>query len=180
MKWGGEVRAYYGEAARFEPINLVFNSALTANSSDSPDVVNTGNEWASFLLGALVNQTSARLVPLQNPDLRGYASYFQDDFTFSDRLTLNAGLRWEFEPGPTDPQNRLSQRIDLTQPIPEMQATPPAMPDQARQLMASKGYGYTFNGAWVFATDDNPHAWHSSPWNFLPRFGISYRTSDDS
>ena len=26
MKWGGEIRSYYGEAARFEPINLVFNS----------------------------------------------------------------------------------------------------------------------------------------------------------
>ena len=27
---------------------------------------NTGNQWASFMLGALDNQTSARLVPLQN------------------------------------------------------------------------------------------------------------------
>ena len=74
MKWGGEVRAYYGEAARFEPINLVFNSTLTANSSDTPDVVNTGNQWATFMLGALDNQTSARLVPLQNAEparLRG-------------------------------------------------------------------------------------------------------------
>jgi hypothetical protein len=180
MKWGGEIRAYYGEAARFEPINLVFNSALTANSSDSPDVVNTGNEWASFLLGALDDRSAARLVPLQNPDLRGYASYFQDDVTLSERLTLNAGLRWEYEPGPTDPQHRLSQRIDLTQPIPEMRATPPAIPDQARQLMASKGYGYSFNGAWIFASDTNPHAWHSTPWNFLPRLGLSYRTSDTS
>jgi hypothetical protein len=180
MKWGGEVRAYYGKAARFEPINLVFNSALTANSSDSPDVVNTGNEWASYLLGALDNQTSARLVPLQNPDLRGYASYFQDDFTISDRLTLNAGLRWEYEPGPIDRQNRLSQRIDLTQPIPEMQGAPPAIPDLARQLMTSKGYGYSFNGAWIFAGDTNPHAWHSTPWNFLPRIGASYKTSDTS
>ena len=38
MKWGGEMRSYFGEAARFEPINLVFNSTLTANSSDTPDV----------------------------------------------------------------------------------------------------------------------------------------------
>lgn len=180
LKWGGEIRAYYGEAARFEPINLVFNSAMTANSSDSPDVVGTGNQWASFLLGALDNQTSARLVPLQNPDLRGYAAYFQDDYFVNDRLTLNVGVRWEFEPGPTDPNDRLSQRIDLTQPIPEMQSTPPPIPAQATQLMASKGYSYLFNGAWVFATKDNPHAWHSSLWNFLPRFGATYKVSDDS
>ncbi len=71
LKWGGEIRTYYGEAARFEPINLVFNSALTANSSDSPDVTNTGNQWATFMLGALDANTSARLVPLQQPDRWG-------------------------------------------------------------------------------------------------------------
>jgi hypothetical protein len=180
MKWGAEVRNYFGEAARFEPINLVFNSTLTANSSDSPDTVRTGNQWASFLLGALDGNTTARLVPLQNPNLRGYAGYFQDDISLNDRLTLNLGLRWEYEPGPTDPDNRLSQRIDLTQPIPEMQASPPNMPAQAVQLMASKGYGYTYNGAWIFATEDNPHAWNSSPWNFLPRVGLNYRLGDDS
>ncbi len=180
LKWGGEIRSYYGEAARFEPINLVFTSALTANSSDSPDITGSGNQWATFLLGALDSQTSARLVPLQNPDLRGYAAYFQDDFHVGDRLTLNMGLRWEYEPGPTDPENRLSQRLDLTQPIPEMQATPPNIPLQAQQLMASKGYGYTFNGAWIFATEDNPNAWHTTPWNFLPRFGVNYRLGQDS
>jgi hypothetical protein len=180
LKWGGEIRAYYGEAARFEPINLVFNSTLTANSSDTPDVVNSGNQWATFMLGALDNQTSARLVPLQETNLRGYAAYFQDDFDLSDRLSLNLGVRWEYEPGPTDPLNRLSQRFDLTSPIPEMQSTPPAIPAEARQLMTSKGYNYAFNGEWVFASKDNPHAWHSTPWNFLPRVGVNYRISDDS
>jgi Carboxypeptidase regulatory-like domain/TonB dependent receptor len=180
MKWGAEVRAYYGEAARFEPINFVFNSTLTANSSDTPDVVNSGNQWAAFMLGALDQQSSARLVPLQQPDLRGYALYFQDDYDLSDRLTVNLGLRWEYEPGPTDPENRLSQRLDLTQPIPDMEATPPAIPAQAVQLMASKGYGYLFNGAWIFASEDSPHAWHSTPRNFLPRVGINYRLGDNS
>jgi len=180
MKWGGEMRAYYGEAARFEPINFVFNSSLTANSSDSPDVVGSGNEWASFLIGAINNQSSARLVPLQNPKLMGYAAYFQDDFELSGRMTLNLGLRWEYEPGPTDPDDRLSQRLDLTQAIPEMQTTPPTMPSQALQLMASKGYSHIYNGAWVFATPDDRNAWHSTPWNFLPRVGLNYRIGEDA
>ena len=180
MKFGAETRAYYGEAARFEPINLVFNSALTANSSENPDVVNTGNQWATFMLGALDGQTSARLVPLQEPKLMGYAAYVQDDFTLSDRLTLNLGLRWEYEPGPTDPLDRLSQRLDLTQPIPEFAATPPAMPEQATQLMASKGYQHIYNGAWIFANEDNRNVWDTDPWNFLPRVGINYRIGDDA
>src|SRR5262245_7892221 len=186
MKWGGEMRAYYGEAARFEPINLTFLPHMTANSSDSPDLVNSGNQWASFMLGALDNQPSsttqpsARLVPLQTPNLKGYAAYFQDDINLNNRITLNLGLRWEFEAGPTDAKNRLSQRIDLSQPIPEMQATPPNMPAQALQLMSSKGYNYTYNGAWVFTTQDSPHAWHSAVWNFLPRAGLSLRLDKDS
>ena len=54
----------------------------------------------------------------RTPDLRGYAAYFQDDIHVSDNLTLNVGVRWEYEPGPTDPLNRLSQRLDLTRRYP--------------------------------------------------------------
>ncbi len=110
----------------------------------------------------------------------GYAAYFQDDLHLNDRLTLNLGLRWEYELGLTDPQNRLSQRLDLTQAIPEMQTTPPAIPSQAQDLMSAKGYSYSFNGAWIFATASSPHAWHSTPWNFLPRAGVNYRMGDDA
>ncbi|RPJ85251.1 MAG: hypothetical protein EHM13_01670, partial [Acidobacteria bacterium] len=178
MKWGGEMRAYYGEAARFNPINFQFRSADTANSSDSPDTVTTGNQWASFMIGALSSNSTAVLVPLQNPDLKAYSAYFQDDFKVNDRLTLNLGLRWEYQPGPTDIENRLSQRIDLTQAIPEMQATPPAMPAQALQLMQSKGYGHIYNGAWIFTSEDSPHAWKVRP-NFQPRLGVIYRLGEE-
>jgi outer membrane receptor protein involved in Fe transport len=180
LKWGGEMRTYFGEAARFEPINLVFNSALTANSSDSPQVATSGNQWASFMLGGLDNQTSARLVPLQTTNLVTFSAYFQDDWQMSDRLTLNLGIRWEYEPGVVDPENRLSQGLDLTDPIPEMQATPPQMPALAAQLMASKGYNWIYNGAWRFVTEDDRSLWSTTWSNFLPRVGVNYRLADDS
>jgi hypothetical protein len=54
------------------------------------------------------------------------------------------------------------------------------MPSQVTQLLASKGYSHIYNGEWVFVSEDNRHAWHSTPWNFLPRFGASWRLGDDS
>ena len=43
-----------------------------------------------------------------------------------------------------------------------MQATPPVMPAQALQLLAAKGYNHTYNGAWVFATEDNRNSWDTA------------------
>ncbi len=53
------------------------------------------------------------------------------------------------------------------------------MPASALALMASKGYGYSYNGAWVFASDSDPNVVHISPWNFLPRFGAVYNLGGD-
>ena len=65
---------------------------------------------------ALDNQTSARLVPLQNPDLRGYAAYFQDDFDVERSADAEPRPALGVRARPDrSADNRLSQRIDLTQ-----------------------------------------------------------------
>jgi hypothetical protein len=180
IKFGGEVRVDKGKGARFEPINLAFRSQLTANQNSNGDVNISGSEWATFLLGYLDNQSSGRRVPVQEVVNKGYASYIQDDFKLNDKLTLNLGLRWEYEPGPVDPQNRLSQRLDLTEPIPEFQATPPNMPAQVLNLLATKGYSPTYNGAWIFTDENNRTVWSRNPYNFLPRVGFALKLDSKS
>ncbi|HKX30451.1 MAG TPA: carboxypeptidase-like regulatory domain-containing protein, partial [Blastocatellia bacterium] len=189
IKFGGEVRVDKGKGARFEPINLTFRQLLTANQQSgsdtavvngAPDLNNTGSEWATFLLGYLDNGSAARRVPVQEVNTFGYSAYVHDDFKVNNRLTLNLGLRWEFEPGPVDAQNRLSQRLDLTNPIPEFQATPPVMPAEATQLLAGKGYRHIYNGAWIFTDENNRRAWSRSMLNLLPRVGLALRLDQKS
>jgi hypothetical protein len=58
--------------------------------------VNTGNALASFLLGE-VNAASVQVSDLIRTRAQYIATYLQDDFRISDRLTLNYGVRWEAE-----------------------------------------------------------------------------------
>ncbi len=180
LKWGGEYRVDKGKGARFEPLTFSIRQQLTANANSSPNLNTSGSEWATFLLGYIDNNSIAARVPVQEVVTKGYAGYFMDDYKVNNRLTLNLGLRWEYEPGPVDAQNRLSQRLDLTQPIPEMQTTPPAIPANVTNLLATKGEKQLFNGAWVFTDANNRNAWDKKVLTLLPRIGGAYRLGDKS
>ena len=67
----------------------------------------TGNAFASFLLGQVYSAERAWALPA---DLRSTAvsSYIQDDYRFTPRLTINAGLRWDIPVPFTEKQNNIT------------------------------------------------------------------------
>ena len=104
-----------------------------------------------------------------------YAPYIQDDFKLNRRITLNLGMRYEYETAPADAQNRISRFLDLSSPIPEFQANLPKIP---ADVIAVANIPYKWNGAWVFASSDSPGMFHSNRLGFMPRAGIALRVTE--
>ncbi|BDC50543.1 hypothetical protein F183_A28590 [Bryobacterales bacterium F-183] len=182
LKFGADLRYKRGWAARFNSIaNLTFNAGNTADTNAGA-AVNTGAPWASFLLGAMDPAASnAQTVPIQKSNTEMYAFYVQDDFKVSRNLTLNLGLRYEYEGGIWDPENRLPQRLDLSDPIPGLQAAiDPRIPADVKARMAesagAKTYSYT--GAFYFTEDGSRRQTSSDKFQFMPRIGLAYRLGD--
>jgi hypothetical protein len=104
----------FGETFQFEGLNnanpatftgvlsLPFNQSPTANftaSSSNIDTSATGYGYASFLLGA-VDPIS---LPLQNvatiySRIKTFAPFVEDSYKVNDKLTIDAGLRWDYLP----------------------------------------------------------------------------------
>ena len=174
LKAGAEARFKRGNAARFYFGDFRFTSQETGRDFTRADAV-TGTPWASFVLGALnPSGANVRYNVLQNANTEMYGFYFQDDYKISKNVTLNLGLRYEYEGGLWDPQNRLPQQLDLSDPIPGMkEAVDPLMPADVKAKMAESAQAKTFiyNGAFHFTEDGNDRKTSAYKLGFMPRVG---------
>ena len=95
VKIGGEYRQ--GENDEIRDRGSAGNFTVSPLITDLPGYSSTtGNSLASFLLGQ-VNAASIQ-VSDKIPSRASYMAYYvQDDWRVTDRLTVNAGLRWEVE-----------------------------------------------------------------------------------
>ncbi|MGH9722168.1 MAG: carboxypeptidase regulatory-like domain-containing protein [Bryobacteraceae bacterium] len=178
VKVGGEYRRYRGNSSLPAPLQFFFPEANTANTFVNPNVRLSGHQWATFLLGAMGDNSRARNVPALLGRNHFYGFYFQDDFKLSQNLTLNLGLRWEYDSPLVDRDDRLSRFLDLNNPIPEFQgAGAPVLPSA---VMAIRGKAPAYNGAWVHTGNSHPAAYNSPKNTFLPRVGLAYRLNDRS
>lgn len=121
----------------------------------------------------LDNRSAARGFPFQTQRVPFVGVFIHDDWKVSRRLTLNLGVRWEWESAPYDDLDTYSRYLDLSKPNAAMQKTPPVIPADLAAMSAPK-----FNGAWIFTDSANRKPFETPKHVFLPRIGAAFRVND--
>jgi hypothetical protein len=175
LRFGPEFRVYRQNLHRF-PLDtapqLAFSSAYTkaSDTSTSPTV---GGELTAFLLGVPAGELD-RTASYAQQD-KWFGIFLQDDWRISAKLTLNLGIRYEYESPVTERFNRSVAQYAFNDPSPiaaQAQAnyalSPlPELPASQFRILG----GVTFAGV-----GDNPRTyWKADKADFMPRFGFAYQ-----
>jgi hypothetical protein len=180
LKAGLEWRHDGGPVYVSNTSQFLFNTAVTANTPVNSDTLHTGNPFATFLLGALDSSSEMISGPVPDPNDQFWGMYIQDDWRVNRRLTLNLGLRNEYETAWSDPKHELSQGLDLNASVPQMVANPPQMPAQALQLVGNGFYGGATKGLWQWTSSSHPGMWNAPALALMPRAGFAFRINNNS
>ncbi len=158
---GGEFRVIQNNTLQTGAASPGFAFAPTWTQGPNPTVstATAGSGVASFLLG--IPSGSAAPAPSLAMQTRYYAAFLQDNFKLTPKLTIDYGLRYEYETPRTERYNQFSQF--------DYNAVPP--------LTAP---GLNLHGALTFIGINGTSRFDSKPDrnNFAPRLGIAYRVND--
>ncbi|MBV9034465.1 MAG: TonB-dependent receptor [Acidobacteriaceae bacterium] len=157
-------------------LGFAVDNSFTANDWQQPNGV-SGNSYASFLLGyqnANNGTTPSSNYPAYPFFKQWYiAPFIQDDFKVSPKLTLNLGLRWDFNLPPYEIHNRLNTGFNTNAPSPISALISPTNLALYPQLANLKG-SMTFAGVNGATSEASGIRW----FNLQPRVGFAYRITD--
>ena len=164
LKFGTEFRRYNDNTNNPGAATGIysFNKNWTQERALQADAA-SGNEIATFLLGY---PSSAYVDRNIDPAYRShyYAVFLQDDWRVSPKLTLNAGLRWDYETPLVERYDRQLSAFDFNAQSPIDAA---AAGIDLKGVPSFAAIGGQPRGA--FRPDRN---------NFQPRIGAAYRLGD--
>jgi hypothetical protein len=119
MKMGAEYRLLNSNVAALGQAVGAFGFDQVFSRGPNPQVagVNLGHGLASFLLGFPANGSVAN--EAATADQTTYKGFFiQDDWRVTTKLTLNVGLRYEWEGAYVERYNRMNRGYDFATPSP--------------------------------------------------------------
>jgi hypothetical protein len=141
---------------------LNFGGAFTNGPDPDSPAANTGNGVAQTLFGVLDangGNTGAAFDPAISKRYGGF--YLQDDWKASRKLTINLGLRYEFQQAPTYRHNT-SEYFD------------PNLVNPIGATLAAGAFGQALKGTVVFASPDHRGVYDTKWLSLAPRGGFTY------
>ena len=175
LKAGYEMRRTGGHLLAVAGNQFVFDPAVTASTFLNPNTALTGSPFATMLLGSISDTSQAVAAPLNQNRSEYFAAYFQDDYKPTRRITLNLGLRWEYETPWHDPLYQQSVGPNFSVPTPGVSQNPPQIPASVSALMRES---YSWTGSWVFTSPDHQGIWNSQKLVLMPRVGVAIKIND--
>ena len=166
IKIGGDFRRLSADILSWGQTSGSFSFTKNFTQGPDPNVGGStaGDSFASFLLG-YPSAANATIPTPYNIFTSYYGAYAQDDFRVTPNLTLNFGLRWEFEAGLREHDNHMVVGFDRTAVSP---------------LQASSGIPVT--GGLMFAGVNGApdHQGDPSARKFAPRVGFAWTATRTS
>ena len=181
VRYGTDLRLYRSFGARggydVSP-GLRFLPTYTNGPNDDSAVAPIGQEFAAFLLGIPDGQMQRSASYATQDKFAGL--FIQDDWKATRKLTLNIGLRYEYESPETERYDRSVRGFDRTTPNPiQAQAVSNYQQKNLDQLTGIPVSQFRVLGGLMFAAGPNPRTlWDGQKANFLPRFGLAYQVND--
>lgn len=158
FKYGGEYRVYQlnnTQRSSF-PLILEFDTGFTQGPSPNTSGTYIGSGMASFLLGYPGSSTQGTIFATSTYTVKYGAFFLQDDWKITRKLTLNPGIRWDYEGPYTDRHNALAN-FD---------------PNASFTVSSISLTGKLFYPG----TNGVPRGVRDAAWNhFAPRLGLAYQ-----
>ncbi|MCL4402459.1 MAG: TonB-dependent receptor, partial [Acidobacteria bacterium] len=153
--------------------NFTFSNYYVRKDDDGfTPSTNLGLGWAAFILGLpnsisiATNDNYAMLTPY-------YAGFFQDTWRVTPKLTLNLGLRSEYEGSSTERYNRMIGGFDPTLTLPIASAAEAAY--AANPIPEVPAAQFKVVGGSVYpGVNGQPRGRNKGELMWLPRIGVAY------
>jgi hypothetical protein len=177
VRAGYDVRSYRefgGEAGKQAGEYVMRNNAAFTRAQDNSAAL-FGQDMAGFLLGYATGGSIERNAARLNSSWY-HGMFVQDDWKIGARLTLNLGVRYEYESPTIDSENRNVRGFDPS-------ATP-SIAAAARTAYAASpiaeipASAFAVRGGLQFASSENRGFWNPDRNNIEPRAGFAYRLND--